>query len=246
MDLIILKVRGGFTLGAGRCTWWSSCTGAVAIFPRAEQHGGEVLRALPHDDIETIQAPLSRVLATVARLISAPGASEEGELGEPPLVRRPIAPDHVVRDLLVLKLPYSNALRVCEGFGWAWPRTDLVAFFPGAGWCAADVMNALTQDSWQPIRAPLSRVLATVAQLLSTHGASEASELDESGTDPDTVSCSCCRRAREAWPPPAQPSADPSVPRLTEEALAQHTRAHERDRSRSPVRAASPSAEASR
>jgi hypothetical protein len=145
-----------------------------------------------------------------------------------------------------VKLPPPHTLRVGSGSGREWQsRADLVAVFPGAGWCAADVVSALSHNANLTIQAPLSCVLATVAQLISTHGASEASELDEPGTEYDTI-CSCCRREREASPPPAPHPADPNVPRLTEEAIAQHTRAHERDRSRSPVRAANLSAEASR
>jgi hypothetical protein len=243
MDLLIMKVSGGFSLCVGRSAWWSSCNGVVAIFPGAKRHADEVLRALPHDDIERIQAPISRVLDTVARLISTPGASEDGESVEPPFVRRP--PDWRM-DLLIMWLPHCRAWKVCSGSGREWRGcANLVVVFPGAGWCQTDVQNALSRNEWSPIQAPLSCVLAVVAQWISTRCTIDASEFVESGTEDDTV-CSCCRREHEASPPPAPHPADPNVPRLTEEALAQHTRAHERGRSRSPVRAATLSMEASR
>jgi hypothetical protein len=245
MDLILMAVSGGFALCVGRSEWWSPCKATVAIFPRAQRHMEEVLSALPHDDTETIQAPLSRVLDTVARLISTSGASEDDESGESPLVRPPL---EWSIDLLIMWLPHCRAWRVGSGSGWEWRgRANLVAVFPKLGWCQTDVQNALSRNEWSSIQAPLSCVLAVVAQFISTHRAIEASYLDDSGTEEDTGTvCSCCRRAREASPPPAPQPADPNVPRLTEEALAQHTREHERDRSRSPARAASPSAEASR
>jgi hypothetical protein len=243
MDLIIMVGPRGFTLGVDSVGRRSSCDVDVAIFPRMGWHADEVLSALVHDDTETIQAPLSVVLAKVAQLIATHGASEASELGEP-LPRA--APSTVGMDLIIVRLPHCHALKVGSGSGREWRgRADLVAVFPGAGWCQTEVQNALSRNEWSPIQAPLSCVLAMVAQLISTHCTIDVSELDESGTEDDTV-CSCCRRAREASPPPTPHPADQNVPRLTEAALAQHTRAHERDRSRSPARAANLSAEASR
>ena len=147
-------------------------------------------------------------------------------------------------DLIIWQAPNCDGLRVCSGTGRDWLyRDEAIAIFPNAGWCQDAVSNALTRESWEPIRAPLACVLSFVGEVLKAPP--PPIELDEPGTVSDTV-CSCCRRERGASPPPAPHPVDPNVPRLTEEALAQHTRAHERDRSRSPVRAENLLAEASR
>ena len=161
-------------------------------------------------------------------------------------------------DLVIVKAR-SGGMYVCSGSGQDWlQRDDVIAIVPNAGWCQHRVWNALTPDSWRPVQAPLAVVLGEVGMVLETHGPRPAESIDEPWAVPDTI-CSACRREREpgAEPgtvcpdcqrreseasPPAPRPTDPTVPRLTEEAL----RAHERDRSRSPVRAASPSAEASR
>jgi hypothetical protein len=146
-------------------------------------------------------------------------------------------------DLIILQDPHGTGFFVRSGTGRNWLyRDDVVAILPGAGWCEDAVLSAVSRESWAPIREPLACVLGCVGEVL--RAPPPPIELDDTGTVSDTV-CSCCRREREAPPPAPQPT-DPNVPRLTEEALAQHTREHERDRSRSPVRAASPSAEASR
>jgi hypothetical protein len=153
---------------------------------------------------------------------------------------------------------------VCSGSGDEWlRRDDVIVIVPNAGWCQSMVWNALTPDSWRPVQAPLAVVLGEVGMALETHGPRPTEPNDEPWACPDTICSVCCRerepgaepgtvcpecqrRESEASQPPAPHRTDPNVPRLTEEALAQHAREHERDRSRSPVRAASPSAEASR
>jgi hypothetical protein len=167
-------------------------------------------------------------------------------------------------DLIIVKARSGSGMYVCSGSGREWlHRDDAIAIVPNAGWCQYMVSSGLTHEPWQPIRAPLAVVLGEVGMVLEAHRHRPTESIDEPWAVPDTI-CSACRREREpgaepgtvcpdcqrreseASPPPAPHPTDPNVPRLTTEALAQHTRAHERDRSRSPVRAASPSAEASR
>jgi hypothetical protein len=105
----------------------------------------------------------------------------------------------------------------------------VVTVFPCAGHLADNVLNAFAHDEDQTIHAPLAAVLAAVAQELAGDYGGEYSEQEASE---DSCDCTLCEREREASPPPPLP-ADPSAPRLTEEALARHTRAAERDRSRS-------------
>jgi hypothetical protein len=146
-------------------------------------------------------------------------------------------------DLIILQARNCDGLHVHSGTAADWlGRDETIAVFPNAAWCQAHVSNALTHECWAPVRAPLACVLSFVGEALR---APPPTESDEPWAESDTV-CSSCRREREASPPPAPHPADPSVPRLTTAALAQHAREHARGRSRSPVRAASPSAEASR
>jgi hypothetical protein len=90
-------------------------------------------------------------------------------------------------DLLIVKLPHCHALRVGSGSGAEWKSSaDLVAVFPRAGWCAGEVLSALSHNANLTIQAPLSCVLARVAQLISTHGhGGETSELVEPPTEYD-------------------------------------------------------------
>jgi hypothetical protein len=154
MDLIIMVDPRGFTLGVDSLGRRSSCDGDVAIFPRMGWHADEVLSALVHDDTETIQAPLSVVLAKVAQLIATHGTSEASELGEP---SPRAAPSTGSMDLLIVWLPHCHALKVGSGSGREWRgRADLVAVFPGAGWCQTEVQNAFSRNEWSPIQAHLS------------------------------------------------------------------------------------------
>jgi hypothetical protein len=132
---------------------------------------------------------------------------------------------------------------VCSGSGDEWlHRDDVLLIVPNAGWCQAEVWNALTPDSWRPIQAPLAVVLGEVGMALDARGHPTQSN-DEPWACPDTI-CSVCCRERE---PGAEPgTVCPECQRRESEASQPPARAHERDRSRSPVRAASPSAEASR
>jgi hypothetical protein len=133
-------------------------------------------------------------------------------------------------DLLVVKLPRGLTLRVGSGAEW-WSCEDVVAVFPRAGHLADNVLNAFAHDDNLTIRAPLAAVLAAVAQGLAANDyGGEESELEASG---DSCSCTFCEREREGSPPPPPLPADPSAQRLTEDALARHTEATNRDRSRS-------------
>jgi hypothetical protein len=110
---------------------------------------------------------------------------------------------------------------------------DVVAVFPCAGHLADNVLGAFAHDDDLTICAPLAAVLAAVAQGLAADDCGgEESELEASG---DSCSCTFCEREREreASPPPAPRPAEPSAQRLTEEALARHTEATSRARSRS-------------
>jgi len=145
-------------------------------------------------------------------------------------------------DLLIVKFPHGLKLQLTRGAEW-WSCGDVLAVFPRAGHLADDVLNAFAHDDRLVIRAPLAAVLAAVAHARAVAGDDDDDDDDdESGstTEYGTL-CSGCRRERETSPPPPQP-VDPSAPRLTEAALARHTRA----RSRSPARAEDPSAEGGR
>jgi hypothetical protein len=142
-------------------------------------------------------------------------------------------------DLFIVKLPRGFTLGVGRVSEWQ-VRADVVAVFPCAGELANDVLNAFAHDADRTIHAPLTAVLAAVAQGLAAYdydyGGGET-EPDEPTTEPDEPTteygtlCSGCRR--EVSPPPAPLPADPSAPRLTEEALARHTAETGRSRSRS-------------
>jgi hypothetical protein len=145
-------------------------------------------------------------------------------------------------DLIIIKAR-SGGMYVCSGSGDEWlRRDDVLLIVPNAGWCQAEVWNALTPDSWVPIRAPLAVVLGEVGLALDAHGPNPTESNDEPWAWPATI-CWACRSDRD---PGAEPGAIcPNCERLEREASSP-ARAHERDRSRSPARAASPSAEASR
>jgi hypothetical protein len=152
-------------------------------------------------------------------------------------------------DLLIVKLPRGYTL--CAGSDEKWSSCNaVVAVFRRAGWQTSDVLSALAHDDDLTIHAPLAVILAAVALRLSAwdfdyedRGAepTEQDEPIENGT-----LCTGCRVDRACFLRHLPLPADPSTPRLTEEALAQHTRAQDRDRSRSPVRAENLPAEASR
>jgi hypothetical protein len=137
-----------------------------------------------------------------------------------------------------------DGFRVRQGNMENWPHPpsgDTVAILPRMGHYADAVVDALCRDTTVVNHsAPFSVVLAAVARGIA-EGEADAGGLTTDG-ESGTL-CSGCRREREASPPPPQP-VDPSVPRLTEDALAQHART--RDRSRSPVRAEDPSAQGGR
>jgi hypothetical protein len=82
-------------------------------------------------------------------------------------------------DLIIVKVPRGFTL--CVGSGVRWSSCNaVVAIFPRAGWHADEVLSALVHDDNLTIQAPLSCVLATVAQMLCPHcHGGEASELDE-------------------------------------------------------------------
>ncbi len=166
-------------------------------------------------------------------------------------------------DLIIVKAR-SGGMHIRSGSGREWlDRDDALAVVPNAGWCQYMVANGFEHDPWQPIRAPLAVVLGEVGMVLEAHRHRPTEPNDEPWACPDTICSVCCRerepgaepgavcpdcqrRESESSQPPAPHHTDPNVPRLTEEALAQHAREHGRDRSRSPVRAASPSTEARR
>ncbi len=154
------------------------------------------------------------------------------------LVLPGVAPSSVAMDLIITKAR-SGGMYVCSGSGDEWlRRDDVILIVPNAGWCQAEVWNALTPDSWRPIQAPLAVVLGEVGMALDARGHNPSQSNDEPWACPDTICFVCCSEREPG-------TTCPNCERLEREASSP-ARAHERDRSRSPVRAASPSAEASR
>jgi hypothetical protein len=141
-------------------------------------------------------------------------------------------------DLIVRKVR-SGGMYVFSGSGDEWlHRDDVILIVPNAGWCQAAVMNAFTAGSWVPIQAPLAAVLGEVGMALDARGHNPTQSNDEPWACPDTVCLVCCSER--------EPGTTCSNCQRLESEASSPARAHERDRSRSPVRAASPSAEASR
>jgi hypothetical protein len=108
-----------------------------------------------------------------------------------------------------------------------------VAVYPGVGHLADGIVNDFARTGAaaadRTIHAPIAVLMAAVARRLSAWDF----DYEDRGAEPteyDTL-CSSCRREREVSPPPLP--ADPSAQRLTEAALASHTRVAERSRARS-------------
>jgi hypothetical protein len=139
-------------------------------------------------------------------------------------------------DLMIRQGPHGLSVRAGSIANWLTPPwDDVVAILPRMGPHADAIADALVRDDSVTRHAPFSTILAVVARVIADgDGEEEDEDADESGstTEYGTL-CSCCRRERETSPPPPPLPADPSAPRLTEDALARHTQATERDRSRS-------------
>jgi hypothetical protein len=140
-------------------------------------------------------------------------------------------------DLIIVKAR-GGGLYICSGSGREWlDRDDALAIVPDAGWCQYTVASGFEHASWQTIRAPLAVVLGEVGMVLEAHRHRQTEPNDEPWACPDTICVVCCAEREPG-------TACPNCERLEREASSS-ARAHERGRSRSPVRAASPSAEAS-